>query len=137
MPAAFFMHRHVYGKWTCRCCRSLKQEPAVPEIIEGGLAASGVHTPRSTLTAWSGQAAVDQTQAVARAGRAMGRKAWTLVGSELAGQRAAMVMSLVQSAQLNGHDPFAYLSKVLRRLPTQLNSGLDELLPHRWQQKAD
>jgi hypothetical protein len=67
----------------------------------------------------------------------MGRKAWTLVGSELAGQRAAMVMSLVQSAQLNGHDPFAYLSKVLRRLPTQLNSGLDELLPHRWQQKAD
>jgi transposase len=64
---------------------------------------------------------------------AMGRKAWMFVGSELAGQRAAIVMSLVQSARLNGHDPFAYLSDVLRRLPTQLNSRIDELLPHRWQ----
>lgn len=62
----------------------------------------------------------------------MGRKAWMFVGSELAGQRAAMVMSLVQSARLNGHDPFAYLSDVLRRLPTQLNSHLEDLLPHRW-----
>src|SRR5690606_25607182 len=63
---------------------------------------------------------------------AMGRKAWMFVGSELAGQRAAMVMSLVQSARLHGHDPFAYLSDVLRRLPTQLNSRIEELLPHRW-----
>ena len=39
-------------------------------------------------------------------------------GSELAGQRAAIVMSLVQSAKLNGHDPWAYLSDVLERLPT-------------------
>lgn len=64
---------------------------------------------------------------------AMGRKAWMFVGSELAGQRAAMVMSLVQSARLNGRDPFTYLSDVLRRLPTQLNSRIDELLPHLWQ----
>ena len=63
---------------------------------------------------------------------AMGRKAWMFVGSKLAGQRAAMVMSLVQSARLNGHDPFAYLSDVLRRLPTQLNSRIGELLPHLW-----
>jgi hypothetical protein len=54
------------------------------------------------------------------------------VGSELAGQRAAMVMSLVQSARLNGHDPLAYLSDVSRRLPTQLNSRIEELLPYRW-----
>jgi transposase len=67
---------------------------------------------------------------------AMGRKAWMFVGSELAGQRAAMVMSLVQSARLNGHDPFAYLSDVLRRLPTQLNSRIEELLPHRWTASA-
>jgi transposase len=67
---------------------------------------------------------------------AMGRKAWMFVGSELAGQRAAMVMSLVQSARLNGHDPFAYLSDVLRRLPTQLNSRIEELLPYRWTASA-
>jgi transposase len=64
---------------------------------------------------------------------AMGRKAWLFAGSELAGQRAAIVMSLVQSAKLNGHDPWAYLKDVLTRLPTHMNSRIDELLPHRWQ----
>jgi transposase len=63
----------------------------------------------------------------------MGRKAWLFCGSELAGQRAAVVMSLVQSAKLNGHDPWAYLRHVLARLPTHLNRRIDELLPHRWQ----
>lgn len=83
VPAEFFVHRHVYGKWACRCCQILKQQPAAPEIIEGGLPASGllahtlisrfadhlpyyrqeainarsgVHTARSTLSAWTGQA---------------------------------------------------------------------------------
>jgi len=63
---------------------------------------------------------------------AMGRKAWLFAGSELAGQRAAMVMSLVQSAKLNAHDPWAYLKDVLTRLPTHPNSRIEELLPHRW-----
>lgn len=42
-------------------------------------------------------------------------------------------MSLVQSARMNGHDPWAYLKDVLTRLPGHLNSRIDELLPHRWQ----
>ena len=48
---------------------------------------------------------------------------------ELAGQRAAVVMSLVQSAKLNGLEPWAYLRDVLDRLPTHLNSRIDDLLP--------
>ena len=64
---------------------------------------------------------------------AMGRRAWLFAGSELAGQRAAIMMSLVQSAKLYGHDPWAYLKDVLTRLPSHLNSRIDELLPHRWQ----
>ena len=64
---------------------------------------------------------------------AMGRKAWLFAGSEMAGIRAATVMSLVQSAKLNGHDPWAYLRDVLERLPTHMNSRIEELLPHRWQ----
>ena len=83
VPAEFFVHRHIYGKWACRCCQTLKQQPAAPEVIDGGIAASGllahtlisrfadhlpyyrqeginarsgVHTPRSTLAAWAGQA---------------------------------------------------------------------------------
>lgn len=63
---------------------------------------------------------------------AMGRKAWLFAGSELAGQRSAVVMSLIQSAKLHGHDPWTYLKDVLERLPTHLNSRIDELLPHRW-----
>lgn len=64
---------------------------------------------------------------------AVGRKGWLFAGSELAGQRAAMVMSLVQSAKLNGHDPWTYLRDVLERLPTHPNRSIDDLLPHRWQ----
>jgi len=45
-------------------------------------------------------------------------------------------MSLVQSAKLNGHDPWEYLRDVLERLPSRPNSRIDELLPHRWK-KSD
>jgi transposase len=68
---------------------------------------------------------------------AMGRRAWLFCGSELAGQRAAIVMSLVQSAKLNGLDPWAYLRDVLERLPSHPNSRIEELLPHRWKKPAD
>ena len=64
---------------------------------------------------------------------AVGRNNWLFAGSLRAGQRAAAVMSLIQSAKLNGHDPFAYLKDVLTRLPVHKNSQIGELLPHRWQ----
>ena len=41
-------------------------------------------------------------------------------------------MSLIQSAKLNGHEPYRYLHDVLERLPTQPASRFEELLPHRW-----
>jgi hypothetical protein len=41
-------------------------------------------------------------------------------------------MSLLHSAKLNGHDPYAYLKDVLTRLPTQHAGRIEELLPHRW-----
>ena len=63
---------------------------------------------------------------------AIGRSNWLFAGSLRAGQRAAAVMSLIQSARMNEHDPYAYLKDVLERLPTQPNSRIDELLPHRW-----
>ena len=64
---------------------------------------------------------------------AIGRNNWLFAGSLRAGKRGAAVMSLIQSAKLNGHDPYAYLKDVLTRLPTQRNSMIGELLPHRWQ----
>nr|WP_302674767.1 transposase domain-containing protein [Trinickia violacea] len=34
-----------------------------------------------------------------------------------AGQRAAAIASLIRSAKLNAHDPYAYRKDVLTRLP--------------------
>ena len=61
---------------------------------------------------------------------AIGRGNWLFAGALRAGQRAAVVMSLIQSAKLNGHDSYEYLKDVLARLPTHKNSRIDELLPY-------
>ncbi len=63
---------------------------------------------------------------------ALGRNNWLFAGNLRSGKRAAAVMSLIHSARLNGHDPYAYMRVVLQRLPTQLTSRTAELLPHRW-----
>jgi len=63
---------------------------------------------------------------------ALGRKNWLFAGSLRAGKRAAAVMSLINSAKLNGLDPWAYLADVLERLPTTKMAAIGELLPHRW-----
>src|SRR5690606_4979486 len=55
---------------------------------------------------------------------ALGRKNWLFAGSQRAGRRAAAVMSLIQSAKMNGHDPYAYVKDVLTRLPTHPNSRI-------------
>ena len=63
---------------------------------------------------------------------ATGRKNWLFAGTLLSGQRAAAIMSLIQTAKLNGHDPCQYLKDVLHRQPTQRARDIAELLPHRW-----
>src|SRR5690606_13498131 len=63
---------------------------------------------------------------------ALGRKNWLFAGSVRSGQRAANVMTLIQSAKINGLDPQAYLRNVLERMPTARQSDLDALLPHNW-----
>ena len=64
---------------------------------------------------------------------ATGRKNWLFAGTLLAGQRAAAITNLIQSAKLNGHDPYAYLKDVLTRLPNHKDRDVDQLLPHLWQ----
>jgi transposase len=63
---------------------------------------------------------------------AVGRKNWLFAGSLRSGQRNAAIMSLVQSAKLNGLNPLEYLKDVMDRLPTQPYSRINELLPHNW-----
>jgi hypothetical protein len=63
---------------------------------------------------------------------ALGRSNWLFAGSLRSAKRAAAIMSLIQSARLNGHDPYDYLKDGLTRLPAQRASEITELLPHRW-----
>lgn len=63
---------------------------------------------------------------------ALGRKNWLFAGSVRGGQAAAVILSLVQSAKLQGQNPFAYLKDVLTRLPSTKARDLDALLPHLW-----
>ena len=48
-------------------------------------------------------------------------------------ERAAVLVSLTESAKLNGHDPWAQLEDVFERLPTLKHRDLAQLLPHNWQ----
>lgn len=63
---------------------------------------------------------------------ALGRSNWLFAGSLRSGKRAVAIMSLIQSARMNGHDPYAYLKDVLMRLPTQKAREIEQLLPHQW-----
>ncbi len=67
---------------------------------------------------------------------ALGRKNWLFAGLETAGRRAAAIMGLLATAKANGHEPHAWLSDVLTRLPTTLDRDIEALLPHRWQPLA-
>jgi transposase len=60
---------------------------------------------------------------------AIGKKNWLFAGSERAGQRAAVIQTLLGTAKLNGLDPAAWLKDTLEKLPTWPNSRIDELLP--------
>jgi transposase len=58
---------------------------------------------------------------------AIGRSNWLFAGSLRSGKRTAALTTLIQSARLNGHDPYA-LKDVLTRLPTQKACEIAELL---------
>lgn len=59
----------------------------------------------------------------------LGRRNWLFTGSERAGRRAAAIQSLLNTAKLNGLEPYAWLKDTLERLPTWPYSRIDELLP--------
>ena len=60
---------------------------------------------------------------------ALGRKNYLFAGSDAGGERAAAIYSLLGSAKLNGIDPEAYLSSVLRSIADHPINRIAELLP--------
>ena len=64
---------------------------------------------------------------------AIGRKNWLFVGSEQAGDRAAILTSLIASCKNNFVEPWAYLKDVLSKLPQQTSDQeLYAMLPDQW-----
>ena len=60
---------------------------------------------------------------------ALGRKNWLFAGSDKGGERAAGILSLIETAKLNGLDPEAYLQSVLERIADHPINRVGELLP--------
>ena len=65
---------------------------------------------------------------------ALGRKSWLFAGSDRGGERAAVMLTLIQTAKLNGVDPQAWLAEVLARIADHKIIYLAELLPWNWRQ---
>jgi transposase len=60
---------------------------------------------------------------------AVGRKNYLFAGSDAGGERAAAIYSLLGSAKLNGIDPEAYMTVVLRRIADHPINRIGDLLP--------
>jgi transposase len=67
----------------------------------------------------------------------LGMKNWLFVGHPEAGQRSAILYSIIVSCLRYGVEPLAYLRDVLARLPSMTNQDdLGPLLPCRWQPRS-
>ena len=63
---------------------------------------------------------------------AVGKKNWLFIGEAHAGNRSAIVYTLIECCRRRGIDPFAYLKDVLTRLPGATNWTIGELVPCAW-----
>ncbi len=63
---------------------------------------------------------------------ALGKKNWLFIGEAEAGQRGAIIYTLIENCRRRGLDPFAYLREVLTRLPNMTNWQIPEVTPQAW-----
>lgn len=66
---------------------------------------------------------------------AIGKKNWLFFGSEEAGQRSAVMYTLIENCRMHGLDSYAYLKDVLERLPTTTNKQVAQLTPLNWKKE--
>jgi len=59
----------------------------------------------------------------------LGRKNYLFAGSDVGGDRAAALYTLIGTAKLNGIDPEGYLRNVLSRIADHPINRIEELLP--------
>ena len=63
---------------------------------------------------------------------AIGKKNWLFIGAAEAGQRGAVLYTIVESCRRRGLDPLAYLRDVLTRLPRMTTGQIPGVTPEAW-----
>jgi len=63
---------------------------------------------------------------------AVGKKNWLFIGADNAGDRSAILYTVIESCRRRRLDPYAYLKDVLTRLPAMTHSQLPEITPANW-----
>jgi transposase len=63
---------------------------------------------------------------------AVGKKNWLFIGDAEAGERSAIIYTVIESCRRRGIDPYAYLRDVLTRLPRMTNWQIPEVTPEAW-----
>jgi transposase len=63
---------------------------------------------------------------------AIGKKNWLFFGEAHAGERGAIIYTVIESCRRRGIDPYAYLCEVLARLPTLTNWQVKDVTPEAW-----
>jgi len=63
---------------------------------------------------------------------ALGKKNWLFVGEANAGQRGAIVYTIIECCRRRRIDPYSYLRDVLSRLPHMTNHQVPEVTPEAW-----
>jgi len=63
---------------------------------------------------------------------AIGKKNWMFIGDKDAGDRGAILYTIIESCRRQQIDPYAYVREVLTRLPSMTNQQIAEILPAAW-----
>ena len=63
---------------------------------------------------------------------AIGKKNWLFIGEAEAGQRGAILFTLIEACRSRGIDPQTYLREVLTKLPTLTNQQIKDVTPAAW-----
>ena len=63
---------------------------------------------------------------------ALAKKNWLFFGHADAGQRSAIIYSIIESCRRHGVEPYTYLHDVLSRLPSMTNRQIKDIVPKAW-----
>jgi hypothetical protein len=66
---------------------------------------------------------------------AIGKKNWLFFGDAEAGQRSAVIYTIIESCRRRGIDPHEYLREVLTRITETTSRQVADLTPEKWADK--